>query len=223
MNILQLLNCFDTNLFLLINGFHSVFFDGFMYAISAKLTWIPLYIAILYVVIKRWKSKSFWIIIALVLCVVIADHISSGLIKNLVQRLRPSQTENLKDLVHLVRNSKGGGLYGFVSSHAANTLGLALLSTLIFRKKSFAIAVFSWSALNGYSRVYLGAHYPFDVLGGFVVGSSTALLIYWLLKKIKPAILKPVNEPEKEIETQIPEIVFGLTLISIVIYSIFIF
>lgn len=221
MYILESLKAFDTNLFLLLNGLHSGFFDGVMFAFSAKFTWIPLYISILYVIIKQWKSKSVWIIAALVLCIVICDQVSSGIIKDLVQRPRPSHAENLKGLVHLVRDYSGGR-FGFVSSHAANTFGFALLSSLIFRRKSYTISIFSWAAITAYSRIYLGVHYPFDILGGMIVGVSAAIFLFWLLKKYRPNVLHS-GKKISDLETIIPEITLGISLIGIIFYSLFLF
>ncbi|MFT3754032.1 MAG: hypothetical protein QM800_14525 [Paludibacter sp.] len=100
MNLIQTLNTFDTNLFLALNGFHNTFFDGFMSAFSAKLTWIPLYATVLYVIIKIWRKEAVWIILAFVACILMADHISSSLIKEIVQRPRPSHAQELQGLVH---------------------------------------------------------------------------------------------------------------------------
>ncbi len=221
MYIFESLKAFDTSLFLLLNGLHSGFFDGVMFAFSAKFTWVPFYISILYVVIKQWKSKSVWIITALILCIVISDQVSSGIIKELVQRPRPSHAENLKGLVHLVRDYDGGR-FGFVSSHAANTFGFALLSSLIFRRKSYIISTFSWAAIIAYSRIYLGVHYPFDILGGIIVGVSAAIFLFLLLKKYRPNVL---NSEKKisDLETIIPEITLGISLIGIIFYSLFLF
>lgn len=224
MGIIEILDKVDTSALLWINGFHNSFFDGFMFALSNRLTWIPLYISLLYLIIRTKRSASLWIVGALILCVVLSDHIASGLIKNLVQRPRPSHAVSLEGIVHLVHNYRSG-MYGFVSSHAANTFGLALLSSLIIRKRAFSWVIFSWSVLNMYSRMYLGVHYPFDILGGMLVGISVAMLIFMLLRKWLPEKINFSAETNSltSFERNLPGIVFSLTLAGSVIYSIFIF
>jgi undecaprenyl-diphosphatase len=220
MHLIDTLKLWDTNLFLAINGFHASFFDGVMYAISEKFTWIPLYVAILYSVIKSWKRESFWIILALIACIVIADQVSSGIIKDLVQRPRPSHAVFLNGLVHLV-NGNGGGKYGFVSSHAANAFGFALLSSVLFRKRAYTICIFTWAILTAYSRIYLGVHYPFDVLGGILVGVSAALICFITIKKLRPSLLELNSDSSNErTNTNIPLVILGLSYLAIIIYSV---
>ena len=221
MNIIDTLKLWDSTLFLFINGMHAPFFDGIMFAISYKFTWVPLYIAVLYMVIKHWKRESIWIILALIFCIVIADQVSSGFIKHLVERLRPSHASHLTGLVHLV-NGYSGGLYGFVSSHAANSFGFALLSSLIFRQKNYSILLFVWAVLTAYSRVYLGVHYPLDIVGGIIVGVLAALLCFATIKKLRPSLLElqDKNSTTNKPNTIIPLLVLGLSFTGIVIYSI---
>lgn len=216
MELIHTLSAWDTNLFLAINGCHSAFFDRFMYLFSAKLTWIPLYLSVLYVVIKQWKKEAIWIVLALILCIVISDQVSSGLIKHLVHRQRPSHTDSLNAVIHLV-NDYRGGLYGFVSSHAANSIGFALLSTLFFRQKLYAYVLFLWAVVTAYSRIYLGVHYPLDILGGEVVGVLAALLCYWTVNKYRPALKRADDNPL----AIVPVIVTGLSFIGIAVYSLF--
>lgn len=226
MNIINAIDLWDQNWFLFLNGFHTTFFDGCMVAISEKLTWIPLYIAVLYIIIKRWKLDAFWAILALILCIVIADQVSSSVIKHLVERPRPTHADDLQGLVHIVNGYKGGK-YGFVSSHAANAFGFALLSSQIFRQKSYTIAIFIWAAFTAYSRIYLGVHYPLDILGGIMVGVLAAFLCFWMLKRYRPFIFQAKKNQrtfsDEKPKTFIAIWVLGLSLIAIITYSIFIF
>jgi undecaprenyl-diphosphatase len=216
MELIHSLNTWDTNLFLALNGCHSVFFDRFMSVFSGKFVWIPLYLSVLYVVIKQWKNEAVWIVLALVLCIVISDQVASGLIKHLVQRPRPSHNESLNAVIHLV-NGYRGGMYGFVSSHASNSIGFALLSSLIFRQKLYVYVLFLWAVVTSYSRIYLGVHYPLDILGGDVVGVLSALLCYWALTKYRPAL----KHADNSLSAIAPVIVTGLSFIGIAVYSIF--
>ena len=185
----------DTQLLVAINGCHSTFFDGFWFAYSDKLTWLPLYAAMIYIIIRKWKKEAWWIIPAFVLCIVLSDQISSGLIKHWVARLRPSQEPALQSVIHIV-NEYRGGRFGFVSSHAANSFGFALLSSLLLRKKVYSFIIFTWALLTCYSRMYLGVHYPLDIIGGIIVGTGVASLIYALLRKFRPQIFENNTEPQ---------------------------
>jgi undecaprenyl-diphosphatase len=221
MNILETIKSLDVDLFLLINRHFSPFFDNFMFAFSEKLIWIPLYISVLFLLIKTRKKEAIWLILALILCIVISDQVSSGILKDLVKRLRPSHAEDLKGMVHLVRNYSGG-LYGFASSHAANAVGFALLSSLIFKRKLYTYAIFTWAAITAYSRIYLGVHYPLDVLGGAAIGIVAALFCYWLLIRLRlhnPP--QPITSTHQYL-SHIPTGVLLLSHIGIIVYSLII-
>lgn len=218
MNYLNTIKTLDQEFFLFLNGLHNPFFDGFMFALSQRIVGIPFLICFLYVLIKYGRRNSVWLISALILCIVMADQISSGFIKDTVQRLRPSRDPSLRALVHIV-NGYAGGKYGFVSSHAANIFGFALLSSLLFRQVIYTVSVFLWAVIIAYSRIYLGVHYPLDILGGILVGLMAALFCFWLLKRLKPAAL---DNHFSDNQVIIPVYALGMTVLTILVYSLII-
>ena len=183
----------DTEILLAINGWHAPWADQLMWIISAKTTWIPLYLLLVGLLVWRYRKPALtnvkWLqkvpacvvmIVVIGLAVGIADFIASGILKDLIARPRPTRVPKLEGVLHLVNGYKSGR-YGFVSSHAANTMAVALLFSLIWRNKIATVGLMLWVAANCYSRMYLGVHYPTDILGGLIVGSLVAVVGYWLL------------------------------------------
>jgi undecaprenyl-diphosphatase len=171
-----MLESFDHQLFLVINSCNSPFFDRVMHAISGKLIWAPLYLAILIYLGIRYKRNFFIILIFIVLAITLSDQLSV-LLKNLTHRLRPCHEPTLSGMVHMV-NSDCGGMFSFVSSHASNSFNIALLSLCLIKKRWFSICIIIWAVVIGYSRIYLGVHYPGDVLGGFILGGTIGWTMY---------------------------------------------
>ena len=184
----------DTEILLAINGWHAPWADRLMWIISAKATWIPLYALLIGLLVWRYRkpaSRSMkWlqkVPVCVVLIVVIAaaiglaDFIASGILKEWVARPRPTRVPELEGVLHLVKGYRSGR-FGFVSSHAANTMACALLFSLIWRNKIATIGLMLWVAMNCYSRMYLGVHYPTDILGGLIVGSLVAVAAYWFCR-----------------------------------------
>jgi undecaprenyl-diphosphatase len=169
----------DQQLLLYLNSINSPFWDEVMYAISGKLIWIPLYLAILIFLGIKYKRKFIVIFLFIILGITVADQTSVHLFKNVFQRLRPCHEPALEGLVHLVKG-ECGGLYGFVSSHATNSFYVALFSLLFIRKRWFTVMIISWALIVGYSRIYLGVHYPGDVLCGSMLGALVGWSIYSL-------------------------------------------
>ena len=195
-----MLERFDQQLFLFINSLNSPFFDQVMHAISGKLIWVPLYLAILIFLGVKYKRKFLVILIFIILAATFSDQ-SSVLIKNIVLRLRPCQQPSISGIVHLV-NGECGGLYSFVSSHATNSFDVALLSLLFIKKRWYTISIILWASIIGYSRIYLGVHYPGDVICGSMLGAFigwSMFQIYVLTDKLillnkpyfNPTLIRP--------------------------------
>ena len=172
-----MLEHFDQHLFLLINSSNSPFWDNVMYAISGRLIWVPIYLSVLIYLGIKYKRKFLIILIFIILAVTLSDQLSV-LVKNLIQRLRPCHEPALAGLVHLV-NNECGGVFGFVSSHATNSFDVAFLSLSFIKRRWYSISIIIWALIIGYSRVYLGVHYPGDVLCGSILGG----LIGWSMYK----------------------------------------
>lgn len=171
----------DVKLFYFVNGLHNETLDFIMYWISYKWTWVPLYIFLLVFILKSFDLKhGILVIVSIVLLITLADRISTGILKPYFKRYRPTHDVELKDQVHTVDNYYGSK-YGFVSSHAANTFAIAVFFSLIFPNRTLRW-LFLWAALNCYSRVYLGVHYPLDIFFGAGLGVVLAIGIYWLYK-----------------------------------------
>lgn len=170
----------DRNLFFAINGTHSYFTDCFMWLYSGRMIWIPITLFMIGFIIykKNWKE---WlpVLVALVILFLLCDKITSDIIKPYFARLRPTHNP---DIMEQVRTLYGytAGRYGFVSSHAANALGLAVFSSLLFKNKRYTLVIVIWAVIMGYSRIYLGIHYMSDVLGGMIIGSFIGYLTYFL-------------------------------------------
>ena len=173
----------DVDLFLFLNGIHSPFFDVVFYWVTSKIFWLPLYIFLLYLVAKNYGWKTLIIGFFIGLVFTISDRASVMAFKDVFERLRPCHNPELTGLVHIL-NGKCGGQFGFVSSHATNSFALALFSGLLLRKHYKYIMPFMlfWAALVSYSRVYVGVHYPADILGGAILGSVVGIFVFWLLK-----------------------------------------
>ncbi len=187
--MLQILKEFDVALFLFLNKLHTPIFDVFFYWISQKFFWIPLYVYLLWYLYKNEKTDIVALLIGVVFTITLSDQLSSTVLKNLVMRLRPCQDPDLAGLVHTV-NGYCGGLYGFVSSHAANSFSLLAFVLTIVRGRAWAFRYYLliWAVLHSYSRIYLGVHYPADIICGaflgLVVGYAIAKL-YLYYKKLR--------------------------------------
>lgn len=190
---------FDRQLFLILNGLHTPFWDSIMIAATGKFTWIPAYILLLYYLFKK-KSYTFptgkgsWFSVdggwkialivtaAILITFALTDQLSVHLFKRTVCRLRPGHDPDIAPLARLLTGK--GGLYGFVSNHASNMFGLAVVSLLFIRKKWYTFTSLAIAFLVGYSRIYVGKHFPGDVVCGALFGALIGCLVYLAVKKI---------------------------------------
>ena len=193
----------DQQWLLAINGWHSEWADMLMWYISKSTTWLPLYALLVGLIVYRFGILSpslcregrrgssllrvLIILAGFAVAVGVSDFVSSGIIKPWVCRLRPTHEPALAGMLHLV-NGYTGGLYGFVSSHAANTMACALLFALLYRNKYATVGLMLWVALNCYSRMYLGVHYPADIIGGLAIGALMATLTYGMVRRLVESV-----------------------------------
>lgn len=181
----------DTELFLTLNGFHANWADNIMYYVSQFWVWIPLYVLIILLIVRKWRKESIWIIITILIGLILTDQLSN-LTKILFERLRPSHEPALQGLVHHVKGYVGGN-FSFVSGHSSNVFGIALITSLVIRNRVYGVLIFFWAALVAYSRIYLGVHYPLDILGGMVLGMSVTGSAYLILKGIQSKLMAEIK------------------------------
>ncbi len=179
-----MLNNWDHQLFLFLNGLHVGWLDPVMTFISSEKGWIPFYAVLVFLVFYKYKWKGLWVLLGVVVAITLSDQIASHVFKPMVMRLRPCHDPLIKDLVYLP-DGHCGGKYGFMSSHAANTFALASLIYMTMRKhyRKIGWVMFPWAAVVSYSRIYMGAHFPGDVICGAALGLILGFVIGFLTKK----------------------------------------
>lgn len=177
----------DEQLFLFLNGLHNEFFDVVMYWVTYKYTWYPVYLLLIVLVVWKYRWQGALMMLGVVIAVGLSDQLTSGFMKPYFGRLRPCHDPDLQGMVHVVAGC--GGRFGFASSHASTTFGLAMSLWLMLRgwTSKFAYA-FVWAALVSYSRIYVGVHYPADILIGALGGVMTGLVVYMIYSMITQKI-----------------------------------
>lgn len=192
--MLEALNDFDHSLFLSIHHWRNTFLDVLMPVITNRWIWIPLYALFLFIIWKRFGKQTIVISITIVLLIVASDQ-AANLLKKNTGRLRPCHEEALSGMVTTPLGC--GGNYGFVSGHAANSCAIAVFLWLLSgtmhgfapsRKRNWWLLLFPWVILVCWSRIYLGVHFPFDLLGGCIIGTACAFLLFFLYKKAAPVM-----------------------------------
>lgn len=185
----------DSTLTLALNGSHSLYLDGVAWFATQTFTWLPLFCALLYILFREHDLKHFvYLIVALFLCILICDQTASSLFKPLVERYRPSQNPYIMHCIDLVHGYRGG-IYGFFSSHAANTAALTTFCSLLLRHRYVTYSLTAWTLLNCWTRLYLGVHYVGDILTGLLFGCFVGCAIYLLYIFVTPGQRKRSYAP----------------------------
>jgi undecaprenyl-diphosphatase len=208
---------FDASIFSAINGFNAAYFDSFMWLVTKIGTWIPMILMLVYLLfVKKGWRRAITVILAIGIVILIADQVSAGIIKPFVERARPSHNPDLDSTIHIV-NGYRGGAYGFVSSHAANCFGIALLLAMIFKNRAFTWTMVAWATLMCYSRIYLGVHYPGDIVCGAILGFVAAWIVYRLLRWFarKHPLWGNIEFSHGEVNQMIYAAVINITLLAV--------
>ena len=173
----------DDSMLLFVNGIHNPFFDGVMWLISARWTWLPFYFFLVWLLFRyTTRKRALLCLLAIGILIAASDQTCATLIRPEFERLRPANLANpISAFVHTVNGYRGGS-YGFPSCHAANTFALAAFLSLQLKRRWVCVMMFVWAMVVSYSRMYLGVHYLGDILCGAVVGSFYAVVLHFLLK-----------------------------------------
>ena len=180
-----MLNNWDHQLFLFLNGLHVGWLDPVMTFISSEMGWIPFYAVLLFFVFYKYRWKGLWVLLGVIVVITLSDQISASVFKPIFHRLRPCYDPLIEDLVYTPKG-KPGGHYGFISSHAANTFALASFIYMTMRQhyKKIGWIMFPWAILVSYSRIYMGVHFPGDIICGAAVGMILGFGIGYITNRI---------------------------------------
>lgn len=206
----------DDQILLGINGSHSLMLDNVILLITYTITWVPMGVFMLWLVYKKMGARYFFGVLAgIAACIFVADIVSSGIFKPLVERYRPTRDPDLMNMVDVV-NGYRGGKYGFFSSHAANTMSVAVFLSYVFRNKVLTSLLLLWSVLNCWSRLYLGVHFLSDVITGIIFGVLVGKVVYLVFRHF----YKKQQTQEKQTQALASPLITSILLTFVLILTI---
>lgn len=220
-SILNTINQGDRSLLTAINFDGPTGYDFFWAMYSDKWTWIPFMLVVVYCLLRpgNWRHRLL-MVGSVALLFVLSDFVVSSFIKNVVCRPRPSHDPAVMDLLSYV-NGYRGGAYGFPSNHASNGFAAATFLALLLRNRWVTLSAFLWAVGSCYSRMYLGVHYPSDILCGAMLGIVFAIIIFFLYKKAaKRLALPPYRDIYVSKEMLAIPVIFLLTVVTLLLLSL---
>ena len=192
--MIEFLQDIDRQLLLDINGSDSLYLDRLVRTLTNGLTWIPLYLSLFYMVMKNNDNfrRLLLVLGGAGLCVLLAGTVDDAIVKPLVARWRPTHDPQIGILVDIVDGYRGGK-YGFFSAHASNTMSIATFFCWLARSRRLSIALVIWSLVNCWTRMYLGVHFPGDILVGLIWGITVGTGVYFLYRRLTRDMYTPRN------------------------------
>jgi undecaprenyl-diphosphatase len=191
--MIELVKKWDEELFLWLNSFHSDVLDPIIFQMTETVTWLPLFAFLIYKIYKVDPKNSWWVFGGILLTILISDQVTSGIMKPFFERLRPCHDPRWEGMMH--NYGRCGGLYGFVSSHAANTFGMAVFLNQKLKGKIKGLRwLYLYAVVVSYTRIYLGVHYPWDILLGAAMGTLAAWFSWFFIVFVKRQLIKKVLE-----------------------------
>ena len=192
--MLEVLQDIDRQLLLTVNGSDSLFLDQLARMLTHGVTWIPMYLAMFYMVMKNNDNfrRLLLVLMSVALCYLLTGGLDDGIIKPLVARWRPTHDPEIGTLVDVVDGYRGGK-YGFFSAHACNTMAVATFFFWLARSRRLSIMLVCWSLINCWTRLYLGVHFPGDIVVGLLWGIIVATGVYILYRRLTRGMYMPRN------------------------------
>lgn len=179
--MLEKIIALDKQLFVFLNGLGSPAFDGLWLIITKQAYWTPFFLLVFYLLIKKIGWKNFFIAVVFIALLILLCDQSANLFKNYFQRLRPCNDPQIKDIIRVVKSSNS---FSFYSGHATNSMATTVFIFLIIRKYyKYAILLFLFPLIFAFSRIYLGLHFPIDILTGYAFGALYGTLFYKVYQK----------------------------------------
>lgn len=172
---------YDKHLFVFLNGLGSQRYDGLWLMITKQTSWIALFIVLLYLIFRRLGTKQTIYLVLFVAVLLFLTDQTANLFKSGFQRLRPCNNPEINSFIRIVQSRTS---FGFFSGHAASSMGVSTFLYLVFKRDfKYFWLLFLWPLIFAYSRIYLGLHYPLDIISGYLCGAIFGYLMFKLYQK----------------------------------------